>query len=124
TPTGAREDMSLGDVMPSSFAATEKGDLAFVGENSTRPQEIWLAAAGQQPREYPLFNKTFAASLLARPEIYRYKSFDGLEIEAALLRPGAGSPGKLPLIALIHCGPTGGLQANMQFLGQLVGGRG
>src|SRR5215813_8399905 len=91
TPTGAREDLSLGDIMLSSFAATEKGDLAFVGENSTRPQEIWLAAAGQQPRELPLFNKTFDASSLARPEIYRYKSFDGLEIEAALLRPGAGS---------------------------------
>jgi len=124
TPTGAREDMSLGDVMPSSFAATEKGDLAFVGENSTRPQEIWLAAAGQQPREFPLFNKTFAAWLLARPEIYQYKSFDGLEIEAALLRPGAGGPGKLPLIALIHGGPTGAWQSNIESWGQLLAARG
>src|SRR5215470_14321482 len=88
SPTGALEDMNLGDVMPSSFAATEKGDLAFVGENSTRPQEIWIAAAGQQPRELPLFNKTFDTSSLLEPEVYNYKSFDGLEIEAALLRPG------------------------------------
>jgi dipeptidyl aminopeptidase/acylaminoacyl peptidase len=124
TPTGAREDLSLGDIMPSSFAATEKGDLAFVGENSTRPQEIWFAAAGQQPREFPLFNKTFDASLLARPEIYRYKSFDGLEIEAALLEPRAGSPGKLPLIALIHGGPTGAWQSNIESWGQLLAARG
>ena len=124
TPVGAREDLSLGDAMPSSFAASEKGDLAFVGENSTRPQEIWLAAAGQQPREFPLFNKAFDSSLLARPEIYNYKSFDGLEIEAALLKPRAGRPGKLPLIALIHGGPTGAWQSTIESWGQLLAARG
>ena len=124
TPSGSREDISLGEIMPSSFAVTEKGDLAFVGENSTRPQEIWLTSAGQQPRELPLFNKSFDSSLLVRPEVYRYKSFDGLEIEAALLKPPASSSSKVPLVALIHGGPTGAWESSIESWGQLLVVRG
>jgi dipeptidyl aminopeptidase/acylaminoacyl peptidase len=123
TPTGSRENISL-EVMPSSFAVSEKGDLAFVGEDFARPQEIWLAAAGQQPRELPLVNKSFDASSLLRAEIYRYKSFDGLEIEAALLKPTGGGSSKLPLVALIHGGPTGAWESSIEPWGQLLAARG
>src|SRR5262249_41518176 len=124
TPAGGREDIALPETMPSSFAATEKGDLAFVGENFTSPQEIWVAAAGQQPRELPLFNKSFNTSSLLEPEIYNYKSFDGLEIEAALLKPAAGGASKLPLVALIHGGPTGAWESSIDTWGQLLASRG
>jgi len=44
-----------------------------------------------------------------RPGILQIQIFDGLEIEAALLRP-AGYDGKtkLPLVVRVHGGPTGG----------------
>ena len=125
SPTGERENIALPEIMPSAFTVTEKGDLAFVGENSTRPQEIWLAAVGLQPRELPLFNKTFDTSLLRTPEIYRYKSFDGLEIEAAVLKPASVSgKAKLPLVTLIHGGPTGAWESSIESWGQLLAARG
>ena len=124
TASGSREDVALPDTVPSSFALSKTGDLAFVGENSGRPQEIWFAAAGQQPKEFPYFNKSFDASNLLKPEIYRYKSGD-LEIEAALLKPaGYDGKSKLPLIALIHGGPTGAWESTIESWGQLLGARG
>jgi dipeptidyl aminopeptidase/acylaminoacyl peptidase len=125
TPAGGREDIGFAETMPSSFAVTEKGDLALVGETFTRPQEIWIAAAGQQPHELPLVNKSFDASLLGKPEIFNYKSFDGLEIEAALLKPAAASSTtKHPLVALIHGGPTGAWESSIDTWGQLLASRG
>lgn len=125
TPSGTREDITLPDTMPSSFAFNNQGDLAFVGENSTQPQEIWFSAAGQQPREIPNFNKSFSTSALRKPEIYKYKSFDGLEIEAALLKPANyDGKSKLPLIALIHGGPTGAWETSIETWGQLLAARG
>jgi len=62
---------------------------------------------------------------LSAPEFYKYKSFDGLEIDAALLKP-AGSSGKsrLPLIAVIHGGPTNNWQDAIETWGQLLAARG
>ena len=56
---------------------------------------------------------------------YKYKSFDGLEIEAALLRP-AGYDGKtkLPLVVLVHGGPTGRWRDSIDAWGQLLAARG
>jgi dipeptidyl aminopeptidase/acylaminoacyl peptidase len=125
SPSGTREDVVLPDAMPSSFALDFDGALAFVGENSTQPQEIWFAASGQQPKEYRNFNKSFSASVLRKPEIYKYKSFGGLEIEAALLKPANyDGKSKVPLIALIHGGPTGAWESSIEAWGQLLAAHG
>jgi dipeptidyl aminopeptidase/acylaminoacyl peptidase len=122
---GAREDIALPDVMPSSFALSDRGALAFVGENSVEPQELWLAAPGQQPKAFPNFNKSFPTTALGRPEIYKYKSFDGVEIEAALLKPANyDGKSKLPLITLVHGGPTGAWESIIEPWGQLLVARG
>jgi dipeptidyl aminopeptidase/acylaminoacyl peptidase len=111
--------------MPSSFAVSDAGALAFVGENFTEPQEVWFAPSAQQPKKFPSFNKSFDSSLLAKPELFKYKSFDGLEIEAALLKAASsGDNSKLPLIALIHGGPTGAWESSIESWGQLLAGRG
>src|SRR6201982_1495330 len=100
-------------------------DIAFVGETFTEPQEIWFAPEGQQPKNFPEFNKSFDASVLTKPELYKYKSFDGLEIEAALLKPSNhDGKSKLPLIALINCGPTGAWESSIEAWGQLLAARG
>jgi dipeptidyl aminopeptidase/acylaminoacyl peptidase len=125
TSSGTREDIAIPDCMPSSFAGNDNGAITFVGENSTEPQEIWLAPAGQQPKKVSEFNKSFDASALIKPELYRYKSFDGLEIEAGLLKPSTyDGKSKLPLIALIHGGPTGAWESSIEAWGQLLVARG
>ena len=125
SPSGTREDVVLPDTMPSSFALDHDGALAFVGENSTQPQEIWFAVSGQQPKEYRNFNKSFSASVLRKPEIYKYKSLGGLEIEAALLKPANyDGKSKVPLIALIHGGPTGAWESSIEAWGQLLAAHG
>jgi dipeptidyl aminopeptidase/acylaminoacyl peptidase len=125
SPSGVREDLALPEIMPSSFAPSSNGSMAFVAESATEPQELWLATAGQSPKKFPNFNKSFDAFSVVKPEIYKYKSFDGLEIEAALLKP-AGSDGKsrLPLIALIHGGPSGAWESSIEPWGQLLVARG
>lgn len=122
---GTREDLTLSDTMPSSFALNDAGALAFVGEHFTQPQELWFAASGQQPKPYPHFNTSFGAFSTISPETYRYKSFDGLEIEAALLKPaGYDGKSKLSVIAMIHGGPTGAWESSIDSWGQLLVARG
>ena len=124
-PSGARQDISIPDTMPSSFAVSDGGALAFVGENFTEPQEMWFAPAGEQPKPFPNFNRAFGEFAVTKPELYKYKSFDGLEIEAALLRPANyDGKSKLPVIALIHGGPTGAWEASIESWGQLLVARG
>ncbi len=125
TSSGTREDAPIPDCMPSSFAFSDTGSLAFVGENFTEPQEIWFAPEGQQSKKFSEFNKSFDASVLIKPELYKYKSFDGLEIEAALIKPSNyDGKSKLPLIALIHGGPTGAWESSIEVWGQLLVARG
>src|SRR6266568_3232246 len=120
-----REDIATPETMPSSFAVADNGTIAFVGENSTEPQEIWIGAAGQQLRKSSSLNKSLDAFSTVKPEIYKYKSFDGLEIEAAVLKPsGYDGKSKLPLIALIHGGPTGRWSASIDTWGQLLVAKG
>jgi dipeptidyl aminopeptidase/acylaminoacyl peptidase len=58
-------------------------------------------------------------------EIFRYKSFDGTEIEALLLKPGGYTPGtRLPLVVMVHGGPTGRWSDSFEPWGQLLAARG
>jgi len=61
----------------------------------------------------------------SKPDLYKYKSFDGLEIEAALVKPSNyDGKSKLPIIALIHGGPTGAWESSIEAWGQLLVTRG
>ncbi len=127
TPEGFRQNLPSLATNPSAFAVASGGEIAFVGQTSTDPEEIWLWDQKSDPRRVSHFNDAWQQYALNRPEFYKYKSFDGLEIEAALLKP-AGSDGKtkLPLVALIHGGPTGNWQDSAEnFLwGHLLAARG
>lgn len=123
--SGTREDISSGESKPTTFAMNDKGAIAFAGESFTEPSELWYAAPGQQPKKVSSFNKEFEGYATIKPEIYKYKSFDGLEIEAALLKPtGYDGKSKLPLIALVHGGPTGAWESAIESWGQLLVARG
>jgi dipeptidyl aminopeptidase/acylaminoacyl peptidase len=104
-----------------NFAVSESGEVAFVGQSATTPPELWLWDQKNPPQQVSHLNDSWKKFKLSSPEFYKYKSFDGLEIEAALLRPAGADPkAKLPLIALIHGGPTGNWQDSIETWGQLL----
>ena len=112
-------------INPSAFAAADGGEAFFVSQTATQPQELFGWDQKTSPRQVTHINDVWNHYSLATPEFYKYKSFDGQQIEAALLKP-AGSNGKtkLPLIALIHGGPTGAWEDTVEVWGQLLASRG
>jgi len=110
-----------------AFAISDSGDVVFAGQSATTAPELWLWDQKNSPQQVSHLNDSWKPFTLSTPEFYKYKSFDGLEIEAALLKPAGDAPasrGKLPLIALIHGGPTGNWQDSIEVWGQLLAARG
>ncbi len=101
----ARKGETL-EVQPGSFV--EGADfLAFAGETATRLPELWLSRRGDPAEKVTSFNKEWDAITLVKPEIIRYPSFDGTQIEAALYKPAGYREGtRVPLVVLVHGGPT------------------
>jgi dipeptidyl aminopeptidase/acylaminoacyl peptidase len=122
---GARHDLSPSPIAAGSLALAANGDIAFVSQTATQPQEVWLWDQKGTARQLSHLNDFWKQYALSAPEFYKYKSFDGAEIEAAMLTPqGADGKTKLPLIALIHGGPTGRWQNSIETWGQLLATRG
>jgi dipeptidyl aminopeptidase/acylaminoacyl peptidase len=108
-----------------AFAVSDAGDVVFAGQSATTPPELWLWDQKNSPQQVSHLNDSWEHFTLSAPEFYKYKSFDGLEIEAALLKPAVtDGKTKLPLIALIHGGPTGNWQDSIEVWGQLLAARG
>jgi dipeptidyl aminopeptidase/acylaminoacyl peptidase len=122
---GARRDLPGLDLDVGTFAAGPSGAIAFVGQSATRPPEIFLWDGHAAPRQVTHLNAALAGATLGKVERYRYQSFDGLQIEAALLTPpGYDGTSRLPLVALIHGGPTGSWRDAIEPWGQLLAARG
>jgi dipeptidyl aminopeptidase/acylaminoacyl peptidase len=126
TPEGALKDSPAAfPTNPAALAVSNSGEVVFAGSSSTTPPEIWLWDQKSEPQQISHLNDAWKQFTLGVPEFYKYKSFDGLEIEAALLKPlGSDSKSKLPLVALIHGGPTGNWQDSIETWGQLLAARG
>jgi dipeptidyl aminopeptidase/acylaminoacyl peptidase len=118
---GAKVDLAAAPVPTGSVALGSGDEIAFVSQTATHPPEVWLWDQKSAPRQISHLNDSWKQFTLSAPEYYKYKSFDGTEIEAALLRPqGADPKAKLPLIALIHGGPTGRWSDSIETWGQLL----
>ena len=111
---------------PRAYAISSSGALAFVGGSATEPSEIYLANAGAAPAERVTnLNSSWNSIALAKPEFFHYKSFDGLPIEGELLKPlNYGGLSRVPLIVLVHGGPTGAWSDSIDTWGQLLAARG
>ncbi|HEV7504208.1 MAG TPA: S9 family peptidase [Thermoanaerobaculia bacterium] len=110
---------------PGDFALSSAGALAFVGQKTTAAPEVWLAAPGSKPQPATTFNAAWKDVPLIAPEILKYRSFDGAEIEAALLRPtGLAAGTRVPLVVLVHGGPTGRWSDTFNPWSQLLVSRG
>jgi dipeptidyl aminopeptidase/acylaminoacyl peptidase len=110
--------VQLDELSLSHFTVSLKGHVAFVGEKADKLPEVWANDDGVNASRTSL-NASLTNVRLFHSEIYRYKSFDGRQIEAALLKPD-GASGPLPTIALIHGGPTSAWRDGFEAWGQLL----
>jgi dipeptidyl aminopeptidase/acylaminoacyl peptidase len=128
TAEGALKDIPAVPANPNAFVVSDSGQVAFAGQTATTPQELWLWDRNSTPKQISRLNDSWKQFTLSAPEFYYYKSKSppgGLEIEAALLKPlGYDGKSKLPLIALIHGGPTGAWHDSIETWGQLLAARG
>jgi dipeptidyl aminopeptidase/acylaminoacyl peptidase len=122
---GERKDFPpIAGVNPTMFAVGD-GGVYFVGRSATRPEELYSWNEKDAPEQLTRLNDSWKQYVLVAPEFYKYKSFDGQEIEAALLKPkNYDGKSRLPLIALIHGGPTGAWEDSLDTWGQLLVARG
>jgi dipeptidyl aminopeptidase/acylaminoacyl peptidase len=126
TSDGQARTLDALDVNPSVFARSPGGTIAYVGETTTRAPELWLQDVDSAPRKISVFNETWDRIPLVAPRFLKYKSGDGVEIEAALLTPSDPAPASrlLPLVVLVHGGPTGRWSDSFEPWGQLLASRG
>src|SRR6266540_1438963 len=123
-PNGKAEAQSQQNVNPGSFDASAKA-IAFAGETAVQAPEVWLSTQPTAAESVTHFNESWKQIPLVKPEFLRYRSFDGTEIEAALLKPtGYQSGTKVPLVVIIHGGPTSRWADSFQSWGQLLAARG
>src|SRR5260370_6249908 len=85
--TGERKDLPDLPANPSEFDVSSTGEIAFVGQTSVSPAELWMRDAEGQAQQVTELNEPFKRYGLIAPEFYKYKSFDGLSLESAFLRP-------------------------------------
>jgi dipeptidyl aminopeptidase/acylaminoacyl peptidase len=126
-------------VVPRSFDRASTGALVYVAGSFTIPDELWLAPPpqgsigigmcsadlGTQPEQVTTFNDSWKSYALQSPAFSRYKSFDGLEIEGALLKPANYQAGtRVATIVLVHGGPTGAWSDSIETWGQLLAAHG
>jgi dipeptidyl aminopeptidase/acylaminoacyl peptidase len=95
-----------------AFDVTSNGTIVYVGASFDQPGELYLGTK-QISHLQP-------ARSLAKAEIFRVKSFDGQEIEAALMKPLRPRAGKAPLILYVHGGPAGAFSSSYSTWPQLL----
>ena len=62
-------------------------NLFFVGQTAIQAPEIIHLTKSGETKQLSNFNKDWDSISLIKPEIIQYASFDGIPIEAALLKP-------------------------------------
>ena len=102
---GAKPQQIALPVSIGSFDVAPDGSIAFTGENFSHLQEIYLRSPDGSIHQLTHMGSVPVAAHLAPTTLFHTKSFDGTDIEAALVMPAAPH-GKLPLVLLVHGGPS------------------
>jgi len=123
---GSRNDVPVFAMTnPRQMAVSKDGSVAFVGETALEASELWVWDRKDAPERATHLNESWTKRALLKPEIYKYKSFDGTEIEAALVKPADwDGKTKLPLVVYVHGGPTGAWEDAVDAWSQLLAARG
>jgi dipeptidyl aminopeptidase/acylaminoacyl peptidase len=123
-PEGRAQSLDGLGVNPSAFARAPNGTLVYVGETATKAPELWIKTPNAAARAITTFNERWATRPVVAPELVKYTSADGTEIEAALLKPSAISHQPWPAVIIVHGGPTGRWSDTFEAWGQLLVSRG
>lgn len=96
-----------GPVLRSLSLSNDGSQAALVADSPVHPREVFLMAHGDPAPERRTDSNPWLDELrLAPQEVITYESRDGLEIEAALIRPLEERQGvRHPLIVVVHGGP-------------------
>jgi dipeptidyl aminopeptidase/acylaminoacyl peptidase len=95
-----------------SFDVSRAGLVAFAGGDFDHLPELYLMAKDGSVRQLAHVQQGWDGLRLASTVLFRTKSFDGTEIESALMKPAAPHPGeKMPLVLLVHGGPSSNFSA-------------
>lgn len=101
----ARTVLALGGPIWTGISATADGKLGLVGSTAQHPAEAFVAEAGIA-RRLTQSNRQLAKIALARQEVVRYQSRDGLELEGLLIQPlRRRGNARVPLVTIVHGGP-------------------
>ncbi len=93
--------------------------VAFVSSTSSKLQELWIYGANHSAVQLSHFNNAFEKTMFIAPELVTYKSFDGAVIESLFFKPANSSIKNLPMVVIIHGGPTGAFADNYNAWAQL-----
>ncbi len=94
-----------------SFDVSRDGVLAYAGGDFDHLQEIYVRSKDGRIRQLTHLQEQDGIHL-ASTRIFQTRSFDGTQIESALMRPAAAHRGdKLPLVVLAHGGPSSNFSA-------------
>jgi dipeptidyl aminopeptidase/acylaminoacyl peptidase len=109
TTSGQAKPVAGFDINAESFDVSRSGDLAYVRQTASEPPEVWVRRGERgRPLELTQLNDSWRSVPVAKGQLIHYTSFDGLQIEAQVLRPVNTPAGvKLPTIFLVHGGPVG-----------------
>ena len=98
-----------------AFDVAHDGSLVYAGLGFDRMPEVFVKRPGEQALLVSHLNDAFAGIELPGPEVFKFASFDGVSVEAALMRPAATNDqeravanrrGGYPLVLLVHGGPA------------------
>jgi dipeptidyl aminopeptidase/acylaminoacyl peptidase len=94
-----------------AFDVSHDGTLAYVGEDYGHLPEIYLRDRSGTTRQLGQVQQGWDQVALATTSIFRTVGGDGTSIEAALMQPAGPATGKLPLVLLVHGGPSSNFSA-------------
>jgi dipeptidyl aminopeptidase/acylaminoacyl peptidase len=90
-----------------AFDVSPDGSIAFAGGDFDHLSEIYLRSRDGGVRQLTHLQQGWDGIHLASTTIFKIKSFDGTEIESALMKPSSlPASGKMPLVLLVHGGPS------------------
>ncbi|MCH8206082.1 MAG: S9 family peptidase, partial [Chloroflexi bacterium] len=105
-----RAEAALAETSWQQFSRDADGNIAVVMEDDSRPRDVWLAARSADELAWTQLTRLHpqASELSLGPvETVHWKGADGWEMQGLLVRPPmASSTDRLPLVTLVHGGPT------------------